>query len=201
MKHLKLFENFIESEILDIEDYLLELTDDGLLILAHEFMVSNDYGDSGNNTNPRISSLYHIITPDKINSIDQLEKLSILYKRLKGCLSRSSVKFQIIENGLTIYLEPKDGVKKLFNDFESTYISGFLYKFDNINLEVNFGKIHDDMSIEINVNGYSQKDVNLISESEDIQKSIIDKFTKDYGLKFVAMSNMTLVKKHFRFTS
>ena len=68
-------------------------------------------------------------------------------------------------------------------------------------MEVNFGKIHDDMSIEINVNGYSQKDVNLISESEDIQKSIIDKFTKDYGLKFVAMSNMTLVKKHFRFTS
>lgn len=200
MDHLKLFENFIESEILDIEDYLLELTDDGLLILDHGFMVRNDYGDSGHDTNPRILSLYNIVTPDKINSLEQLEKLSILYKRIKGCLSRSGIKFQIIRNNLSIYLEPKGGIKKLFNDFERAG-AGFFYKFDNINLEVNFGKIHDDMSIEINVNGYSQKDVNLISESEDIQKSIIDKFTKDYDLKFIEMSSMTLVKKHFRFIS
>lgn len=203
MMYLKLFEHFIDSDILDIEDYLLELIDDKILVKSHGFMVVNDFDNNGDE-HIKIKSIYVIKKPEPIDSLDDLEKLSILYKRIKGCISRSKtpIEFKLVNDSLNLYLNPKDNIAKLFKNLDEPRSGGYLYKgIDGIELNVYFGKIHDDMSMEINVNGGRDIDARLISEMENIQKLIIDKFTKEYNLKFIEISNQAFVKKLFRFTS
>lgn len=198
---MKKFSRIVESldKWQDVQDYLLELTESGVLELENEPRLTNDYGETGRDFNPIIIVEYLVTGFGKIQDVAKLESYISALSRLSTALKRSSVKFELGRSYLTIYFDLPDKLNKLMDDIseyrKSPHFSGFGGTFfielfwsdshnnDKIIIEIEF-KIDSDFVIKLDVKGQSWEDVGELNHSQTLQEHLINHFVKKYGFKF-----------------
>lgn len=196
---MKKFSRIVES--LDkwesIQDYLLELTESEVLKLENEPRLTNDYGESGRGFNPIIIVEYFITGFEKISDVSKLESYISKLGHLSTALKRSSVKFELAGNYLTIYFDLPTKLNKLMDDIgeykrEHPRSSGRFvtelfwsdsYGNTKVVIEIEF-EIDSNFGIKLDVKGLSWQDIAKLNRSEALQEHLINHFVKEYRFKF-----------------
>lgn len=196
---MKKFSRIVES--LDkwesIQDYLLELTESEVLKLENEPRLTNDHGESGLGFNPIIIVEYFITGFGKISDVSKLESYISKLGHLSTALKRSSVKFELAGNYLTIYFDLPTKLNKLMDDigeykrehprssvrFVTELFWSNSYGNTKVVIEIGF-EIDSDFGIKLDVKGLSWQDIAKLNRSEALQEHLINHFVKRYGFKF-----------------
>lgn len=175
----------------DVQDYLLELTDKGVLKLHNEPKLVNDYGESGNDFNPTIYVGYHLEGFSKITDISKLESYISTLSTLSTGLKRSSAKFKLRDDVLIIYFDLPSKLVKLVDDIRDYHNSpdardGYPFLIplrEDLLLKISF-EIDKDFNIKLDVQGLSWGCIGKLNKSESLQSDLINLFVKKYQFKF-----------------